>query len=61
MADINEQTVAAAGGGLGGVFNAGSQRAFKKQLNKVYTWYVGGFLAFVVVLAVLEQMGMPLN
>ena len=45
----------------GGVFNAGSHSAFKKQLNKVYTWYIGGFLVFVVVLAVLEQMGLPRN
>lgn len=42
-----------AGGG------AGSNKAFKAQLNKVYTWYTGGFFAFVVVLAVLEQMGLP--
>jgi cation/acetate symporter len=43
--------------------SAGSGRAanaaFKKQLNKVYTWYTGGFIAFVIVLAVLEQMGLP--
>jgi cation/acetate symporter len=32
--------------------------AFKKQLNKVYTWYTGGFVVFVVILAILEQMGM---
>jgi cation/acetate symporter len=32
--------------------------AFKKQLNKVYGWYTGGFVAFVAVLAVLEQMGL---
>jgi len=32
--------------------------AFKKQLNKVYGWYTGGFLVFVVALAILEQMGM---
>jgi cation/acetate symporter len=32
--------------------------AFKKQLNKVYGFYTGGFLAFVVVLAILEQMGL---
>lgn len=38
---------------------AGSNKAFKAQLNKVYTWYTGGFFAFVVVLAVLEQMGLP--
>jgi cation/acetate symporter len=32
--------------------------AFKKQLNKVYAWYTGGFVLFVVILAILEQMGM---
>lgn len=36
-----------------------SQGDFKKGLNKVYTWYTGGFVAFVLVLAVLEQMGLP--
>ena len=36
-------------------------RAFKSQLNKVYGWYTGGFIAFIVVLAVLEQMGLPRN
>ncbi|HMM85053.1 VC_2705 family sodium/solute symporter [Azohydromonas sp.] len=45
--------------GGGGMFSAGSQRAFQKQLNKVYGFYTGGFLAFIVVLAVLEQMGLP--
>ena len=34
---------------------------FKKQLNKVYAWYTGGFLAFVIVLAIAEQMGLPRN
>ena len=38
-----------------------SQGDFKKGLNKVYTWYTGGFLAFVVVVAILEQMGMSRN
>jgi len=36
-----------------------SQRAFTSQLKKVYGWYTGGFLIFVVALAILEQMGMP--
>lgn len=36
-----------------------SQSDFKKGLNKVYTWYTGGFIAFVIVLAILEQMGLP--
>jgi cation/acetate symporter len=41
-----------AGGGAGG--NA----AFKKQLNKVYKWYTGGFFVFVIALAILEQLGL---
>ncbi len=36
-----------------------SQKAFTAQLKKVYTFYTGGFLFFLVVLAILEQMGMP--
>ncbi len=36
-----------------------SQSDFKSGLNKVYTWYTGGFLAFVVILAILEQVGIP--
>ncbi len=38
---------------------AQSQKAFKAQLKKVYSWYTGGFVLFVLVLAVLEQMGLP--
>jgi cation/acetate symporter len=38
-----------------------SQSDFKKGLNKVYTFYTGGFIAFVLILAVLEQMGLPRN
>ena len=34
---------------------------FKKQLNKVYKWYTGGFITFVIVLAIAEQMGLPRN
>lgn len=41
-----------------GTTGAGGNKAFKQQLNKVYTWYTGGFFAFVVVLAVLEQLGL---
>ena len=40
------------------LFSGSSQTDFKKQLNKVYAWYTGGFAAFVVVLAILEQMGL---
>ena len=42
----------------GGATSALANAAFKKQLNKVYTWYTGGFIVFVVVLAILEQMGL---
>jgi cation/acetate symporter len=41
--------------------SASDNKAFKGQLNKVYTWYTGGFLIFVVALAILEQMGLPRN
>lgn len=41
------------------MFGGGTSNAdFKKGLNKIYTWYTGGFLAFVVVLAIAEQMGL---
>ncbi|WP_088280130.1 sodium:solute symporter family protein [Ideonella sp. A 288] len=43
------------GGGTAG------NKAFKDQLSKVYGWYTGGFLVFVVALAILEQMGLPRN
>ena len=36
-----------------------TQSQFQKSLNKVFLFYGGGFAAFVIVLAVLEQMGMP--
>jgi cation/acetate symporter len=32
--------------------------AFRQQLNKVYRWYTGGFFLFVLVLALLEQLGL---
>jgi cation/acetate symporter len=38
---------------------AAYNRAFKRQLDRVYRWYTLGFLLFVVVLAVLEQFGLP--
>jgi cation/acetate symporter len=43
-------------GGSGGVAQTTAQ--FKAQLNKVYAWYTGGFIAFVIVLAIMEQMGL---
>jgi cation/acetate symporter len=36
-----------------------SNRAFFNQLKKYYTWYTGGFVVFVIALAILEQMGLP--
>ncbi|MDP3701499.1 MAG: sodium:solute symporter family protein [Hylemonella sp.] len=42
-----------------GPSDAASNKAFKQGLNKVYKWYTGGFLIFVVALAILEQMGLP--
>jgi cation/acetate symporter len=41
-----------------GVSNKEANAAFKKGLNKVYGWYTGGFVVFVVVLAIAEQMGL---
>jgi len=35
-----------------------SNTAFFNQLKKYYTFYTGGFIAFVIVLAILEQMGL---
>ncbi len=42
----------------GAAGGAGSNAAFKKQLNKVYKWYTGGFFVFVVALAIFEQLGL---
>ncbi len=33
-------------------------KAFKSQLKKYYSFYTGGFIAFLLALAVAEQMGM---
>ena len=35
-----------------------SNALFRRQLNRVYLWYTGGFFLFVASLAVLEQWGM---
>jgi cation/acetate symporter len=50
-----------AGFGHASATGAAANKAFKSQLNKVYGWYTGGFIGFVLVLAVLEQMGLPRN
>ncbi len=36
-----------------------SNRAFFNQLKKYYTWYTGGFVTFVIALAILESLGLP--
>jgi cation/acetate symporter len=36
-----------------------SQRAFFQSLKKYYAIYTGGFIGFVIVLAIAEQLGMP--
>jgi len=46
-------------GGDGSIFGGGaSNAAFKKSLNKVYAWYTGGFLTFVLILGIAEQLGL---
>src|SRR5512132_67942 len=35
-----------------------SHSAFKSQLKKYYSFYAGGFIGFVILLAIAEQMGM---
>ena len=36
-----------------------SQSQFAANLKKYYTFYTGGFIAFVIVVGILEQMGVP--
>ncbi|MEO6017981.1 MAG: VC_2705 family sodium/solute symporter, partial [Polaromonas sp.] len=36
-----------------------SRPQFRAQLNRVYSWYTLGFVAFVLVLALAERMGLP--
>ncbi len=36
-----------------------TQSQFFNQLKKYYTFYTGGFIAFVIILAILEQVGVP--
>ena len=39
---------------------ASQQRAvFKRKLNRIYLWYSFGFVLFTVLMAVLEQVGVP--
>ena len=41
-----------------GVSNKEANAAFKRGLNKIYGWYTGGFIVFVILLAIAEQMGL---
>jgi cation/acetate symporter len=34
-------------------------QTFNQQLKKYYTFYTGGFISFVVILGIAEQMGVP--
>ncbi len=36
-----------------------SQSQFFSQLKRYYSFYTGGFVAFVIIVAILEQMGVP--
>ncbi|MBI4937687.1 MAG: cation acetate symporter [Nitrosomonadales bacterium] len=36
-----------------------SQTQFNANLKKYYSFYTGGFIAFVIIVAILEQMGVP--
>ena len=36
-----------------------SQAQFTANLKKYYSFYTGGFVAFVIIVAILEQMGVP--
>ena len=38
---------------------AQSNKAFFNQLKRYYTFYTGGFIAFVVLIGILEMMGVP--
>jgi cation/acetate symporter len=53
MAGVPEQS--------GGMFSAGTQSKFNAQLKRVYSFYTGGFIAFIILLAIAEQMGLPRN
>ena len=37
---------------------AGDAEQFRRRLNRIYLLYTAGFIAFVAVLAVLEQFGL---
>ncbi|MCX7897076.1 MAG: VC_2705 family sodium/solute symporter [Rhodocyclaceae bacterium] len=38
---------------------ATGQKAFYQQLKRYYSFYTGGFIAFIIFVAILEQLGVP--
>jgi cation/acetate symporter len=40
---------------------AQTQSQFNSMLKRVYSWYTGGFLVFIILLAIAEQFGLPRN
>ena len=38
---------------------ATSQSQFYANLKKYYTFYTGGFITFVILVGILEQIGVP--
>src|SRR5207247_9546284 len=36
-----------------------TSNSFIDSLGKIYGFYAGGFIGFVIILAILEQMGVP--
>ena len=36
-----------------------TSKRFVDNLGKIYGVYAGGFIGFVIILAILEQMGVP--
>jgi cation/acetate symporter len=42
-----------------GATQAFSQKSFNQSLKKYYSVYTGGFIGFVILLAIAEQLGMP--
>ena len=36
-----------------------TQSQFYANLKRYYSFYTGGFIAFVIVVAILEQLGVP--
>jgi cation/acetate symporter len=40
---------------------AQTQSQFNAMLKRVYSWYTGGFIVFIILLAIAEQFGLPRN